>query len=76
MTLIDNSWPLKTQVCLHKDGTNEVIKMEVGSAYELNGVDAVAITPMDNAELNAKTLTVNLFKEKGERVGASMLLNP
>lgn len=50
--------------------------MEVGSAYELSGVDAVAIIPMDNTELNAKTLTINLFKEKGERVGSSMILTP
>lgn len=65
---------MKTQVWLHKAEGNEVIKMEIGHAYELNGVDAVAVTPFDNGDLNAKTLTCNLFKEKAERVGAALML--
>lgn len=76
VTLIDTTGPLKTQVWLHKAEGNEVIKMELGHAYELNGVDAVAVTPFDNAALNSKTLTCNLFQEKAERVGASLLLAP
>ncbi|KAL8435611.1 hypothetical protein Efla_005956 [Eimeria flavescens] len=74
VTLIEAAGPLKTQVWLHKAEGNEVVKMELGHAYELNGVDAVAVTPFDNAALNAKTLTCNLFKEKAERVGATMML--
>lgn len=76
VTLIDTAGPLKTQVWLHKTESNEVIKMELGHAYELNGVDAVAVIPYDNSALNAKTLTCNLFKEKAERVGAAMMLSP
>lgn len=59
---------------MHKAEGNEVIKMELGHAYELQGVDAVAVTPFDNAALNAKTLTCTLFQEKAERVGASLML--
>ncbi|XP_026193627.1 uncharacterized protein LOC34619369 [Cyclospora cayetanensis] len=73
VTFIDPSGPLKTQVWLHRFEGNEVIKMEIGHAYELNGVDAVAITPFDYTALNAKTLTTSLFQEKAERSGASML---
>ena len=74
VTLIDTAGPLKTQVWLHRSEGNEVIKMEIGHAYELTGVDAVAVTPLDNAALSAKTLTCNLFQEKAERVGASLML--
>lgn len=74
VTLIETSGPLKTQVWLHKSEGNEVIKMEIGHAYELNGVSAVAVTPFENADLNAKTLTCSLFKEKAERVGSALML--
>lgn len=76
VTLIESTGPLKTQVWMHKADTNEVIKMELSQAYELNGVDVVAVIPFDNAALNAKTLTAKLFKEKAERVGAGLMLAP
>ncbi|CDJ33913.1 uncharacterized protein EMH_0086380 [Eimeria mitis] len=75
VTMIDSAGPLKTQVWLHRADSNEVIKMECGQAYELNGVDGVAVTPLDSSALQAKTLTSNLFKEKAERAGASLMLN-
>lgn len=76
VTLIDTTGPLKTQVWLHRMDGNEVVKMELGHAYEINGVDAVAVTPYDNTALNTKTLTCNLFTEKAERVGATLMLVP
>lgn len=75
VTLIDPSGPLKAQVWLHLSAGNAVIKMEIGSAYEISGVDAVAVTPFDNKELDAKTLTCSLFCEKAERAkGAALTL--
>ncbi|CDJ51079.1 hypothetical protein, conserved [Eimeria brunetti] len=75
VTLIEPGGPLKTQVWLHRSDSNEVIKMETGQAYELNGVDGVAATPLESAALQAKTLTLNLFKEKAERAGACLVLS-
>ena len=75
VTMIESAGPLKTQVWLHRGDTNEVIKLEANTAYELNAVDGVAATPLESAALQAKTLTSNLFKEKAERAGACIMLS-
>lgn len=74
VTFIENGGPIEVQICLHLSD-NSVLRLEVGKAYSLKGVVAVAALPRDSLALDAKSFVPKQFMEKGAAAGAALTLS-